>query len=98
MEDAQTAILAGLIFLAAAVYSSVGHAGASGYIAAMALMGVPPAVMKPTALTLNILAASFGTWRLYRAGLVSVPSALSPQRRVPLDINPVGSLRRHVTR
>lgn len=60
--------LALLIFLAAALYSSVGHAGASGYVAAMALFGVPPAVMKPTALVLNILVASLGTFRWHRQG------------------------------
>lgn len=60
--------LAALIFLAATIYTAVGHAGASGYIAAMALFGVAPSVMKPTALTLNILVAVLGTWRLYRAG------------------------------
>ena len=63
--------LAALILLAAVIYTSVGHAGASGYIAAMALFGVAPAVMKPTALVLNILVASFGTWRLHRARLIS---------------------------
>ncbi|MBP1690576.1 MAG: hypothetical protein H6Q34_1149, partial [Deltaproteobacteria bacterium] len=42
-----------LVFAAALLYSSVGHAGASGYLAAMALMGVSGAVMKPTALVLN---------------------------------------------
>ena len=63
--------LAGLIFLAATVYTAVGHAGASGYIAAMALFGLPPAVMKPTALCLNILVAAFGTWRLHGAGWTS---------------------------
>jgi uncharacterized protein len=57
-----------LIFLAALLYSSVGHAGASGYIAAMALFGLAPAVMKPTALVLNILVASIATVQFYRAG------------------------------
>jgi len=57
-----------LIFLVAVLYSSVGHAGASGYLAAMALIGVAPAVMKPTALTLNILVASIATFKFYRAG------------------------------
>jgi len=52
-----TAVLAVVIFAAAVLYSSVGHAGASGYLAAMALFGVAPAVMKPTALTLNIAVA-----------------------------------------
>jgi uncharacterized membrane protein YfcA len=55
----------------AALYSSVGHAGASGYLAAMALFAVAPAVMKPTALTLNILVALIATVRFYRAGFFS---------------------------
>jgi uncharacterized membrane protein YfcA len=62
------ALLTVLIFAAAILYSSVGHAGASGYLAAMALVGVAPDVMKPTALALNILVASIATVRFYRAG------------------------------
>jgi uncharacterized membrane protein YfcA len=62
------ALLAVLIFAAAILYSSVGHAGASGYLAAMALVGVAPDVMKPTALALNILVATIATVRYYRAG------------------------------
>lgn len=57
-----------LIFLAALLYSTVGHAGASGYLAAMALCGVVPAQMKPAALTLNVLVAAIGTWQFVRAG------------------------------
>ena len=49
--------LAVLILLAATLYSSVGHAGASGYLAAMALVGVAPDTMKVTALALNVLVA-----------------------------------------
>src|SRR6266849_5888222 len=49
-----------LIFVVALLYSTVGHAGASGYLAAMALFGVAPIVMKPTALTLNIIVALIG--------------------------------------
>lgn len=64
-------ILAVAIFVMAALYSSVGHAGASGYLAAMALVGLAPAVMKPTALTLNILVATIATVRFYRAGFFS---------------------------
>lgn len=56
------------LMLAAILYSSVGHGGASGYIAAMALFGVEPAVMKPTALVLNVFVASIATWHFYRAG------------------------------
>lgn len=61
-------ILAGLILVAAALYSSVGHAGASGYLAAMALFGLAPEVMRPTALALNILVASLAVYRYTRAG------------------------------
>lgn len=68
MEPADNLMLAALILLAAILYSSVGHAGASGYIAAMALFGVDPAVMKPTALVLNVFVASIATWHFYRAG------------------------------
>ena len=64
----QVTLLAVLIFAAAILYSSVGHAGASGYLAAMALVGVAPDVMKPTALALNILVATIATVRYYRAG------------------------------
>jgi uncharacterized membrane protein YfcA len=63
--------LAALIFLAAMLYSSVGHGGASGYLAAMALFGLAPVVMKPTALTLNILVASIAFIKFYRAGCFS---------------------------
>ncbi len=60
-----------LIFAAALLYSSVGHAGGSGYLAALALGGVPPASMKPTALTLNVLVATIATWKFVRAGCFS---------------------------
>jgi uncharacterized membrane protein YfcA len=59
---------ASLIFLAALLYSAVGHAGASGYLAAMAFLGTPPAVMRPTALLLNLLVATIGTVQFARAG------------------------------
>jgi uncharacterized protein len=68
MAVLDTALLTGLIFAAAVLYSSVGHAGASGYIAAMVLMGVAPAIIKPTALTLNILVAGLTTARWTRNG------------------------------
>jgi uncharacterized membrane protein YfcA len=60
--------LALTVLVAALLYSSVGHAGASGYLAAMALWGVAPETMKPTALTLNILVATIATVKFYRAG------------------------------
>lgn len=61
-------VLTLLIFTAALLYSSVGHAGASGYLAAMALFGLAPAVMKPTALVLNLLVGTVGTIRFATAG------------------------------
>jgi uncharacterized membrane protein YfcA len=66
-----TLLLAALIFIIALLYSTVGHAGASGYLAAMALFGIAPWVMKPTALTLNIIVALVGTVRFYQAGFFS---------------------------
>lgn len=62
-------LLAACMLLGAALYTSVGHAGASAYIALMALFGVMPAVMRPTALALNILVASFTSFRYLQAGL-----------------------------
>ena len=63
-------VLAVAFFGAALLYASVGHAGASGYLAAMALLGVAPATMRPTALALNILVASVVTLRFHLAGQV----------------------------
>lgn len=52
----------------ALLYSSVGHGGGSGYLAVMALFAVSPAIMKPTALTLNILVAGVASIRFHQAG------------------------------
>jgi uncharacterized protein len=69
MDLAADLPLALAILIGAALYSSVGHAGASAYIAIMALWGVAPEAMRPTALTLNILVASLASFRFARAGL-----------------------------
>lgn len=71
MGVGDTIALSTLIFLAACLYASVGHAGASGYLAAMALFGLAPSIMKPTALSLNILVAAIASIRFYRAGCFS---------------------------
>jgi hypothetical protein len=63
-----------LIFAAAALYASVGHAGASGYLAAMALFDLAPETMRPTALALNILVAAVATVKFHRAGYFSWPA------------------------
>ena len=56
-----------LLLLVAFLYASVGHGGASGYLALMALFGVAPAVMKPTALVLNLFVAGVSFIQFYRA-------------------------------
>ena len=66
-------LLTVLILAAAMLYSSVGHAGASAYLAAMALFNVAPDVMKPTALALNIVVATIATIKFYQAGCFSWP-------------------------
>lgn len=60
-----------LIFVAALLYSSVGHGGASGYLAAMAFAGIAPEVMRPAALVLNVLVASIATLKYFRVGAFS---------------------------
>lgn len=64
----ELAILLLLIFIGALLYSSVGHGGASAYLAIMALYGLAPEEMKPIALVLNILVSMVGTWKYYRTG------------------------------
>jgi uncharacterized membrane protein YfcA len=54
--------------LVAFLYASVGHAGASGYIAVLALAGLPAAQIKPLALILNTVVAAQGSWQFWRAG------------------------------
>lgn len=56
------------VLIVAFLYSSVGHAGASGYIAVLALASVSPVVIKPTALVLNIAVAAIVSWQFWRAG------------------------------
>ncbi|WP_288072254.1 sulfite exporter TauE/SafE family protein [Hydrotalea sp.] len=57
-----------LFFLVAFFYSSIGHGGASGYLAVMALLSFSPAVMKPTSLLLNTLVSFIAFVSFYRAG------------------------------
>lgn len=55
-----------LLFLVAFLYASVGHGGASGYLALMALFNIAPDVMKPTALLLNLFVAGTAFIQYYR--------------------------------
>src|SRR6266702_3669047 len=86
MDTAHLIFLFFAIGVIAFLYSSVGHAGASGYIATMTLFGIVPAIIRPSALVLNILVASIGTFQFWRAGhfswklfwpfaLLSIPAA-----------------------
>src|SRR5256886_16365711 len=86
MDATHLILLFPAIGVMAFLYSSVGHAGASGYIATMTLFGIAPTVIRPTALLLNILVASIGTFQFWRAGhfcwklfwpfaLLSIPAA-----------------------
>jgi uncharacterized membrane protein YfcA len=78
--------IAVLMAIAAALYSSVGHGGASAYLAIMALFSVAPETMRPTALALNLVVATFAAgrfalkgqtnWRLLSAfAVTAVPAA-----------------------
>jgi uncharacterized membrane protein YfcA len=67
------ALLAALVLVAAVLYSSGGHGGASAYLALMAMFSVAPAALRPTALLMNIAVASIGTTRFVRAGAVPWP-------------------------
>src|SRR5205809_6805011 len=86
MDYAHLVLLFLAVGLIAFLYSSVGHAGASGYIATMTLFGLAPTIIRPTALVLNILVAAIGAFQFWRAGhfswklfwpfaLLSIPAA-----------------------
>ena len=78
--------IAALMAVAAALYSSVGHGGASAYLAIMALFSLAPETMRPTALALNLVVATFAAarfaskgqtnWRiLFAFAVTAVPAA-----------------------
>ena len=62
------ALLLVLVFLVAAAYASVGHGGASGYLAVLSFFGLAPAAMASGALMLNLLVAGLSFQAYYRAG------------------------------
>ena len=55
-----------LLPIVAFLYASVGHGGASGYLALMSLFAVPISIMKPTALVLNLLVSGVSFYFFYR--------------------------------
>lgn len=68
LSATQTSLLLAAIGGIALLYSSVGHGGATGYLAVMALAGVTPALAKPGALWINCFVASIAFWRFRGAG------------------------------
>lgn len=66
--DPLVGALALAMLVAAFVYASVGHGGASAYLAAMALAGIAPHEMRPIALVLNVVVSSVATFKFWRAG------------------------------
>jgi len=64
-------LLTAAFAIVAVLYSAVGQAGGTGYIAVMGLMGFGPEIVKPTALALNILVAFIACLHFYRAGLLT---------------------------
>jgi uncharacterized protein len=71
MDGSTTVLLATMFFGATMLYSLVGYAGASGYLAAMAFVGLAPSIMRPTALALNILVAAIASFKVFRVGCFS---------------------------
>ncbi|MFQ5664473.1 MAG: sulfite exporter TauE/SafE family protein [Terriglobia bacterium] len=67
-DPALLALLLGLVFFVAVAYSSVGHGGASGYLAVLSFFGLAPAAMAPSALCLNLLVAGTSFTSYQRAG------------------------------
>ena len=61
-------LLSLFIFLVAGLYASVGHGGASGYLALMTLLSMPIATIKPVALMLNIAVSLIAFIQFYRSG------------------------------
>ena len=57
-----------LLAIVAFLYSSVGHGGASGYLAVMAIMGIAPSLMKSSALLMNLAVCLCSVFGFYRAG------------------------------
>ena len=71
MDPAALFYIAALMAVAAALYSSVGHGGASAYLAIMALFSVAPEVMRPTALALNLVVATMAAVSFARVGQIN---------------------------
>jgi uncharacterized membrane protein YfcA len=85
-------LIAGASFL----YATAGQSGGTAFLAVMAFLAFPVEGMRPTSLVLNVVAASYATWRLHRSGVVdwsllrrvglpALPAASSCSRTIPTD-------------
>lgn len=72
MDQTSVITIALLMALAATLYSSVGHGGASAYLAIMALFALAPETMRPTALTLNLIVSGLAVVRYWHAGQINL--------------------------
>ncbi len=68
MPTEHLVMVAGAVLVMAALYSTVGHGGGSGYLAVLALSGLAPEQLRPTALCLNVVVSSIATWRFASSG------------------------------
>lgn len=68
MDQETLLIASALFFIVAFLYSSVGHAGASGYLAVMALLSFPTDTIKPTSLVLNIIVSMIASYKFIKEG------------------------------
>ncbi|MEJ7698300.1 MAG: hypothetical protein WKF71_01440 [Pyrinomonadaceae bacterium] len=76
------------IFVVAILYSSVGHGGASGYLAVMAFFSIAPTVTRPTALLLNVFVASIAFFNFTAPNiLIGKYFCRSPQLRFRLPLS-----------
>lgn len=66
--DSSLLLLLPILAVVAFLYSSVGHGGASGYLAVMAIVGIAPPLMKSSALLMNLAVSLFSFLGFYRAG------------------------------
>lgn len=68
MTNTEIFLACSLFLIVATLYSSVGHAGSSGYLAIMALLSFAPDSIKPTSLILNIIVASIASVKYIKEG------------------------------
>lgn len=69
-------LIGAILAVIAMLYSSVGHGGASGYIAVLTLSGLAPEIVRPVALSLNVVVAGLASYRFAKRGFIDWGSAI----------------------